>query len=117
MNDLISVIVSTYNREDALDAVLRALSRQTDRHFEIIIADDGSGPATGRVIGKWAGTAALPVRHVWHEDRGFRLADIRNRGIQASAGIASRPISLMIVSRAVTWPPARRWACRAACGA
>jgi glycosyltransferase involved in cell wall biosynthesis len=86
VNDLISVIVSTYNREDALDAVLRALSRQTDRHFEIIVADDGSGPATAGVVRKWAAKAPVPVRHVWHEDRGFRLADIRNRGILASAG-------------------------------
>jgi glycosyltransferase involved in cell wall biosynthesis len=86
VNELISVIVSTYNREDALDAVLRALSRQTDRHFEIVIADDGSGPATARVVREWAAKTALPVKHVWHEDRGFRLADIRNRGILASAG-------------------------------
>jgi glycosyltransferase involved in cell wall biosynthesis len=86
VNELISVIVSTYNREDALDAVLRALSRQTDRHFEIIVADDGSGPATARVVRGWASKTTVPVKHVWHEDRGFRLADIRNRGILASAG-------------------------------
>jgi glycosyltransferase involved in cell wall biosynthesis len=86
VNDLISVIVSTYNREDALDAALRALSRQSDRNFEIVIADDGSGPATARVAHEWAAKTALPVKHVWHEDRGFRLSDIRNRGIRASAG-------------------------------
>jgi len=86
VNDLISVIVSTYNREDALDVVLRALSRQSDRKFEIIVADDGSGPATARVVSEWAARTTLPIKHVWHEDRGFRLADIRNRGIRASAG-------------------------------
>jgi glycosyltransferase involved in cell wall biosynthesis len=86
VNDLISLIVSTYNRDDALDAVLRALSRQTDRHFEIVVADDGSGPATADVVRKWMGKTSVPVKHVWHEDRGFRLADIRNRGILASAG-------------------------------
>jgi glycosyltransferase involved in cell wall biosynthesis len=86
VNDLISVIVSTYNRGDALDAVLRALSRQTDRHFEIVVADDGSGPATAQVVQEWAGKTPVPVRHVWHEDSGFRLAEIRNRGILASAG-------------------------------
>jgi glycosyltransferase involved in cell wall biosynthesis len=86
VNDLISVIVSTYNREDTLDVALRALSRQTDRHFEIIVADDGSGEATARVVHGWAAKTSLPVRHVWQEDRGFRLADIRNRGILASAG-------------------------------
>ena len=46
MPELISVIVATYNREDALDAVLRGLSRQRDRNFEVVVADDGSGPAT-----------------------------------------------------------------------
>jgi glycosyltransferase involved in cell wall biosynthesis len=85
-NDLISVIVSTYNREDALDAVLRGLARQTDRRFEIVVADDGSGPATAAVVAAWAANAGVPVRHVWHEDRGFRLADIRNRGILAARG-------------------------------
>ena len=86
MNELISVIVSTYNREDALDVVLRALARQSDRHFEIVVADDGSGPATARVVREWAAREVVPIKHVWHEDRGFRLAEIRNRGIRASAG-------------------------------
>ena len=86
MNDLISVIVSTYNREDALDVVLRALSRQSDRNFEVIVADDGSGPATARVVREWAAKKTIPIKHVWHEDRGFRLSEIRNRGIRASAG-------------------------------
>jgi len=86
VNDLISVIVCTYNREDALNAVLRALSRQSDRNFEIVVADDGSGPATARVVAEWALRTKLPIKHVWHEDRGFRLSDIRNRGIRESAG-------------------------------
>jgi glycosyltransferase involved in cell wall biosynthesis len=87
VDKLISVIVSTYNREDALRAVLRALSHQSDRNFEIIVADDGSGPATADVVREWALRTALPIKHVWHDDRGFRLSDIRNRGIHESAGI------------------------------
>jgi glycosyltransferase involved in cell wall biosynthesis len=86
VNELISVIVSTYNRDDALDVVLRALSRQTDRNFEIVVADDGSGPATARVVREWAAKKLIPIKHIWHEDRGFRLSEIRNRGIRASAG-------------------------------
>ena len=86
MDDLISVIVSTYNRADALDAVLRALSRQSDGRFEIVVADDGSGPATQRVVADRAARATVPVKHVWHEDSGFRLAEIRNLGIRAGAG-------------------------------
>jgi glycosyltransferase involved in cell wall biosynthesis len=86
MADLISLIVSTYNREDALAAVLRSLSRQTDRDFELLVADDGSGTATARVVTEWSARMPVPLRHVWHPDHGFRLAEIRNRAIRASAG-------------------------------
>ena len=86
MTDLVSVIVSTYNREDALAAVLRSLARQGDRDFEVLVADDGSGTATARVVADWASRMPVPLKHVWHPDRGFRLAEIRNRAIRASAG-------------------------------
>jgi glycosyltransferase involved in cell wall biosynthesis len=78
--------VTTYDREDALDAVLRALDGQTDRNFEIIVADDGSRPDTAGVIEKWASRLAVPLKHVRHEHDGFRGGEIRNRGIRASAG-------------------------------
>src|SRR5689334_24800711 len=86
MAELISVIVATYNRPDALAAVLRSLSRQTDRDFELLVADDGSGPETGRLVTEWAARMPVRLEHVWHPDRGFRLAEIRNRAIRASAG-------------------------------
>lgn len=86
MPELISVIVATYNREDALDAVLRGLSRQRDRNFEVLVADDGSGPATAEVVAKWRAQTGFPLAHVRHDDDGFRLAEIRNRAILKSAG-------------------------------
>ena len=86
MSELISVIVATYNREDALEAVLRGLSAQSDKRFEAIVADDGSGPPTARVIETWAARVGQRLMHVRHEDRGFRLAEIRNRAILASSG-------------------------------
>jgi glycosyltransferase involved in cell wall biosynthesis len=86
MAELISVIVATYNREDALDAVLRGLARQGDRSFEVLVADDGSGPATADVVAKWRAQAGFPLVHVRHEDQGFRLAEIRNRAILKAAG-------------------------------
>jgi glycosyltransferase involved in cell wall biosynthesis len=86
MVELISVIVATYNREDALAAVLRSLSRQTEERFEVVVADDGSRPATAAAIAAWRSQMPVPLKHVWHEDRGFRLAEIRNRAIRASAG-------------------------------
>jgi glycosyltransferase involved in cell wall biosynthesis len=86
MVELISVIVTTYNREDALGAVLRSLSRQTEKRFEVIVADDGSRPATGALVAAWRLRVPVPLKHVWHDDQGFRLAEIRNRAIRASAG-------------------------------
>jgi glycosyltransferase involved in cell wall biosynthesis len=82
----ISVIVSTYDRPDALGACLRSLGRQTDGNFQIVVADDGSGPATRDTVGAWKARLGLPLTHVWQEDRGFRLAEIRNRAIAASSG-------------------------------
>jgi glycosyltransferase involved in cell wall biosynthesis len=84
--DLISVIVTTYNREDALEAVLSALSRQGDRGFEVVIADDGSGPATAAAVERWRPRLDAPLNHVWQADRGFRAAEIRNRAIRACRG-------------------------------
>jgi len=84
--ELISVIITTYNREDALEAVLRSLARQTDADFEVIVADDGSGPATVRLVDAWKADVAYHIEHVWHEDRGFRAAEIRNRAVLASHG-------------------------------
>src|SRR5579872_1874732 len=84
--ELISIIVTTYNRADALDAVLRSLARQTDADFEAVIADDGSGPATKAVVDDWHGKVGKRLVHVWHEDRGFRAAEIRNRAILAARG-------------------------------
>jgi glycosyltransferase involved in cell wall biosynthesis len=86
MTGLISVITTTYDREDALDAVLRGLSRQGDRHFEVVIADDGSGPATARLIEQWTSRLGVPLEHVWQEHRGFRAAEVRNRAIGQSRG-------------------------------
>jgi glycosyltransferase involved in cell wall biosynthesis len=83
---LISVIVSTFDRPDALDAVLRGLSKQSDGHFEIVIADDGSGPETADVVAAWRRLWSSRISHVWHPNKGFRLAEIRNRAVAACAG-------------------------------
>lgn len=86
MAELISVIVTTYNREDALDAVLRSLAGQVDRDFEVVVADDGSGPGTAELVNSWKPKFGRRLEHVWHADRGFRAAEIRNRAILATRG-------------------------------
>jgi glycosyltransferase involved in cell wall biosynthesis len=86
LTERISVIVTTYDRENALDAVLRGLGRQTDRDFEVVVADDGSGEGTRALIQRHAARRDLALQHVWQEDRGFRAGEARNRAILASGG-------------------------------
>ncbi|HYD61906.1 MAG TPA: glycosyltransferase family 2 protein [Noviherbaspirillum sp.] len=87
---LISVIVTTYNRPDALSAVIRALLDQTDPDFEVIIADDGSGQPTRDALAAFrhaAHTRGLKrLVHAWQPDDGFRASAARNLGVFASQG-------------------------------
>ena len=86
MAERISVIVATYNRPDALDAVLRSLAHQSDADFEVLVADDGSAPQTKELIEAWQPRFNGRLHHVWHPDDGFRLAEIRNRAILVASG-------------------------------
>lgn len=83
---LISVIVTTYNRPDALRAVLVGLLAQHDRDFEVLVADDGSRADTRHLVLSMAAGAHVPIRHVWQEDRGFRAGAARNRAAAAARG-------------------------------
>lgn len=82
----VSLIVSTYRRPDFLDLVLQGYGAQTDRDFELVVADDGSGEETRQVIERAATRHRLDIVHVWHEDRGFRKSEILNRAIVAASG-------------------------------
>jgi glycosyltransferase involved in cell wall biosynthesis len=77
------LIVTTYNWPEALHLTLASVARQTHLPDEIIVADDGSGPATRTVVERWRATG-LPLGHVWQEDEGFRLARSRNRAIASA---------------------------------
>ena len=85
-SDQISLIVSTYERPDALEQVLQGLERQSHKPLEILIADDGSGPATRALIGQWQKRLAVPLRHLWQPDQGFRKTLILNQAIAAAKG-------------------------------
>jgi len=76
-----AVIVTTYNRPDALQAVLDGFREQDTNGFELLIADDGSTRETRQVVDAYARTAPHPVRHVWQEDEGFRAGAARNRAL------------------------------------
>lgn len=80
----IAVVVTTYNRPDALRAVLEAYAAQTDTAFDLIVADDGSTDETRRVADRYKARCGEVLVHVWQEDRGFRAAAIRNRAVAQS---------------------------------
>ena len=82
----VSLIILTYNWPAALQRVLASVAAQTRLPDEVLIADDGSGAETAAVIERARDTLPVPLRHIWHEDRGFRAARARNRGIAASKG-------------------------------
>lgn len=82
----VSVIVSTYNRSDALQVCLHSLFQQTVLPDEVIVGDDGSTEETALVIKSLQGQAPFPIIHVWHEDKGFRLAMMRNKCVAQSTG-------------------------------
>lgn len=77
----VSLIVTTYNRVDALDAVLCSVLRQSVLPDEVIVADDGSTSSTGELLKEMSVIFPVPLHHCWQEDTGFRVSAIRNKAI------------------------------------
>lgn len=82
----LSVILSTFNSPELLEKVLVGYDRQSYRDFELLVADDGSGLRTRRLLDRLGAQVTYDLRHVWHEDRGFRKCAILNRAIEAAEG-------------------------------
>jgi len=80
----LSLIIAVYNKPEVLRFVLAACARQSIRSFEVIVADDGSGPAVRQVIEESRPSAGVPLIHIFHDDRGWRKNVILNSAIRAS---------------------------------
>lgn len=80
----LAVVLSTYNQPEALEMVLWGYAAQQHRDFEVVIADDGSTIDTFNVLRRMRSETGLEIRHVWHEDAGFRKTEILNRAILAT---------------------------------
>ena len=83
---MISILLATYNWPQALKLCLESLATQTDRDFEIIIADDGSTKSTKQIIDQFKDSCAISIQHLWQEDQGFRKTKILNQAIAAARG-------------------------------
>jgi len=88
----VSLIVITYERPDALAAVLETVRRQKRFPDELIVADDGSGIETHRVIERHASSAPYPVIHVRQPHEGYRVARLRN----LAAARATHPLIVFV---------------------
>lgn len=80
----VSLIVSTYNWESALNLVLESATQQSRPLDEILVADDGSREPTRELVSAWQQKSPVPIRHIWQEDDGFQLSRIRNKAIAAA---------------------------------
>lgn len=81
-----SVIISTFDSPEWLDKVLFGYRCQTRPPWEVIVADDGSGPETTAVVHRHRRTGQRPLVHVWHPHQGFRKCRILNRAIERATG-------------------------------
>lgn len=80
----VSLVFTTYNSVSWLQKVLWSVLEQQHREFEVIIADDGSTPATRALVDAMFGEfelANIPLKHIWHSDKGFRKCRILNKAI------------------------------------
>lgn len=86
MNTLsVTVIISTYNSEEWLSKVLEGYKFQTYNNIEIIVADDGSRKSTEELINRFQKDYPVPLKHIWHEDEGYRRQRILNIAIMEAS--------------------------------
>lgn len=82
----VSLIITTYASPGPLRKVLESVLHQSRNPDEVVVADDGSGEETARLVRDFSDRAPFRVSHQWQENRGFRAAMIRNRAIRSSSG-------------------------------
>ena len=83
MDELISVVVPAYNMEQYIGECVDSILAQTYRRLEVILVDDGSTDATGRICDQYAERDARVVV-IHQENRG--LPRSRKVGVAAARG-------------------------------
>ncbi len=81
----LTLIVAVYNAVRPLGLIFDALDRQTLADFEVVVADDGSGPAVADLVEGRRTASRYAITHIRQPDHGFRKNAILNRAITASA--------------------------------
>jgi GT2 family glycosyltransferase len=81
-----SLFLSTYEMPRHLELVCAALERQSERDFEVLVCDDGSGEPTRRVVEEFKALSRLPTQHFWQSHSGFRKCRILNEAARHAQG-------------------------------
>ena len=81
---LASTIVTTYNWPESLRLSLGSILKQSVKPGQIVVADDGSGPETARVVEEVLRPSGLRWSHVWHQHTGVRQSRIKNLAVRYS---------------------------------
>ena len=81
----LSLIISFYNKIQILEKVLESVALQTFHNFEVIIADDGSKESVVERIHELQKNSPFILKHIWHEDNGWRKNEILNKAVCAAA--------------------------------
>ncbi|MCV3527625.1 glycosyltransferase [Campylobacter lari] len=79
-----ALIITTYNQKERLALVLDSVKNLEPLPDEVLIADDGSKEDTAKLIQAYQKDFPCKLEHIWQEDKGFRLSEIRNKAIKAS---------------------------------
>ena len=82
-NDLVSVIIPTFNRAYCLPRTIDSVLRQSHGNVEVMVVDDGSTDDTERLIHDRC-TMDKRVRYIHQSNQGVSAA--RNTGIEISTG-------------------------------
>jgi glycosyltransferase involved in cell wall biosynthesis len=77
----LSLIIAVHNKPEFLEKVFTSLLNQTFPDFEIVVADDGSGPQIADLLSRWNGKFSYPIAHVWQKHEGFRKTVIANKAV------------------------------------
>jgi glycosyltransferase involved in cell wall biosynthesis len=81
----VSVIIAVHNRPDFLEKVFLSLINQSFSDFEVVIADDGSGPEVAKCIQRYSPSFAIPIGHAWHPHNGFQKTVIVNDAVRRAS--------------------------------
>lgn len=80
----VSLIISVYKKVKELELIFYALTIQSFKDFEVIIAEDGMNEDMRYLIDKWRSPDKFSIKHITQKDIGFRKNKILNECVRNS---------------------------------